>query len=92
MVRFQRAMAYLVGNLDRLAQRLELKPVTSGANVNLIGPYDDGVLYGSETRGQTRVTSPVKTYPDLRRIKGRGAEAADFLKQQVIQPSWPKNA
>ena len=29
---------------------------------------------------------------DLRQIKGRGDEAADFLKQQVIQPSWPENA
>ena len=51
MVRYQRAMAYVVGNLDGLAERLELKPVTSGANVNLIAPYDDGVLYGAEIKG-----------------------------------------
>ena len=85
-------MAYVVGNLDGLAERLELKPVTSGANVNLIVPYDEGVLYGAETKGDARVTSPVQTYLDLRQIKGRGEEAADFLKQQVIQPSWPENA
>ena len=92
MVRYQRAMAYVVGNLDSLAERLELKPVTSGANVNLIAPYDDGVLYGAEIKGDARVTSPVQTYLDLRQIKGRGEEAADFLKQQVIQPSWQENA
>jgi hypothetical protein len=92
MVRYQRAMAYVVGNLDGLAERLELKSVTSGANVNLMAPYDDGVLYGVETKGDVRVTSPVQTYLDLRQIKGRGEEAADFLKQQVIQPSWPGNA
>ena len=34
----------------------------------------------------------VQTYLDLRQIKGRGEEAAEFLKQQVIQPSWPENA
>jgi hypothetical protein len=50
------------------------------------------VLYGAETKGDARVTSPVQTYLDLRQIKGRGEEAADFLKQQVIQPSWPENA
>ncbi len=92
MVRYQRAMAYVVGNLDGLAERLELKPVTSGANVNLITPYDDGVFYGAEIKGDAKVTSPVQTYLDLRQIKGRGEEAADFLKQQVIQPSWPENA
>ncbi|MGA2862930.1 MAG: type IV toxin-antitoxin system AbiEi family antitoxin [Verrucomicrobiota bacterium] len=90
MVRYQRAMAYVVGNLDGLAERLELKPVTRGANVNLIVPYDEGVLYGAETQGGARVTSPVQTYLDLRQIKGRGEEAADFLKQQAIQPTWPE--
>jgi hypothetical protein len=92
MVRYQRAMAYVVDNLDGLAERLELKPVTSGANVNLITPYDEGVLYGAEVKGDANVTSPVQTYLDLRQIKGRGDEAADFLKQQVIQLSWPENA
>ena len=86
MVRYQRAMAYVTGELDRVAERLELKPVTSGANVNLIIPYDEGVLYGAETKGGAKVTSPVQTYLDLRRIKGRGDEAADFLKRQVIDP------
>ena len=92
MVRYQRAMAYVVGDIDRVAERLELKPVTSGANVNLIVPYDEGVLYGAETKGGARVTSPMQTYLDLRQIKGRGEEAAGFLKQQVIQPSWPESA
>ncbi len=42
-----------------------------------------------------KVQSPAKEAGvslDLRQIKGRGDEAADFLKQQVIQPSWPENA
>ena len=92
MVRYQRAMAYVAGDVDGLAERLELKPVSSGANVTMITPYDAGVLYGAETKGNARVTSPVQTYLDLRQIKGRGEEAADFLKQQVIQPTWPVNA
>lgn len=91
MVRYQRAMAYVAGNLDRMAERLELKPVTSGANVNLIIPYDEGVLYGAETKDGAKVTSPVQTYLDLRQIKGRGEEAADFMKQQIIQTTWPGN-
>ncbi|MEW5979981.1 MAG: type IV toxin-antitoxin system AbiEi family antitoxin [Acidobacteriota bacterium] len=92
MVRYQRAMAYVTEDFDTLAKRLELKPVTSGANVNLITPYDSGVLYDSRTQGDAKVTSPVQTYLDLRQIRGRGEEAAESLKQQVIQPSWPENA
>lgn len=74
-----------------VAEQLELKPVTSGVNVNLIIPYDEGVLYGVETKSGAKVTSPVQTHLDLRQIKGRGEEAADFLKQRVIQTTWPEN-
>jgi hypothetical protein len=37
------------------------------------------------------VTSPVQTYLDLRQIKGRGDEAAEFLKHQVIEITWQGN-
>ena len=91
MVRYQRAMAYVSERLDRVAERLELKPVTSGANVILMTPYDDGVFYGAEKKGGVMVTSPVQTYLDLRQIKGRGDEAAEFLKHQVIENTWQGN-
>jgi hypothetical protein len=91
MVRYQRVMAYVLGELDGVIRRLELKPVTSGANVNLISPYDEGVFYGAQLKDEAKVTSPVQTYLDLRQIKGRGEEAADFLMQQVIQPTWSIN-
>ncbi len=91
MVRYQRATAYVHGDPDAVAGHQKLKPVTSGANVSLISPYDEGVLYGSQVIDKTRVTSPVQTYLDLRQIKERGEEAAEFLMQQVIEPSWLKN-
>jgi hypothetical protein len=92
MVRYQKAMAYVAGEPADLAERVGLKPVKSGANVNLINPYDEGVFYGAQSRDGAKLTSPLQTYLDLRQIKGRGEEAADFLKQQVIEPSWPGNA
>ncbi len=91
MVRYQRAMTYVAGDVNSLTRCLELKPVTSGANVNLISPYDEGVFYNAQTKDDAKVTSPVQTYLDLRQIKGRGQEAADFLLQQVINPTWSKN-
>ncbi len=92
MVRYQRAMAYISGNIEEIARKFELKSVASGANISLVEPYDDGVFNGTEIRDAAKVTSPLQTYLDLCGIKGRGEEAAEFLKEKVMQPTWPKNA
>jgi hypothetical protein len=59
-----------------LVDRLRLKPVSSGANVTLIEPYDEGVLYGAREIERAPVVSPVQLYLDLTKTKGRGEEAA----------------
>lgn len=92
MVRYQRAMAYVSGNIDEIASQLELKSVASGANISLVDPYDDGVFNGAEIKDGVKVTSPLQAYLDLCGIKGRGEEAAEFLKEKVMQPTWPMNA
>ena len=67
---------------------LPFKPVTSGANIRIISPYDDGVFYGTYNfRGQS-VVSPVQCYLDLKDEKARGEEASEALLEQVIKPSW----
>ena len=87
-VRHQRAAAYVSGDLETLARRLNWKPVTSGANVTLLTPYDDGVYYGSKEVESVRVASPVQVYLDLQGAKGRSDEAATFLREEVIEPAW----
>ena len=70
------------------ASNLPFKPVTSGANVRIFSPYDEGVYYGTRTiRGQT-VASAIQCYLDLKNEKARGEEAAGALLEQVIKPSW----
>lgn len=67
---------------------LPFKPVTSGANIRIISPYDDGVFYGTHNvRGQS-VATPVQCYLDLKDEKARGEEASEALLEQVIKPSW----
>ena len=67
---------------------LPFKPVTSGANIRIISPYDDGVFYGTRNiRGQS-VASPVQCYFDLKGEKARGEEAAEALLEHVIKLSW----
>jgi hypothetical protein len=88
MVRYQRTTAYVAGSVDNIAARLGLKPVSSGANVSLLEPYDAGVFAGSREVEGIRIASAVQTYLDLLSFKGRGEEAAQAVLEQVIQPQW----
>ncbi len=87
-VRYQRVMAYVSDRIDRVVERVGLKPVTSGPNVTLFEPYDEGVLAGIRDVDDIRVTSPIQTYLDLREFRGRGEEAADAVLREVIEPTW----
>lgn len=87
-VRYQRAMAYVARDAEDIAGKLSLEEVSSGANVTLLTPYDEGVLYGAQLFDGIRVAAPVQTYLDLRGIKGRGEEAASTLLDGVIRKSW----
>lgn len=73
-------------NVD--ANALPFKPVTSGANVRIISPYDEGVYYETRTIGGQTVASAIQCYLDLKDEKARGEEAAGTLLEQVIKPSW----
>jgi len=88
MVRYQRVMAYIQDDLDRLKQELELKSVSSGANVMLMTPYDEGVLYASADVADLKIVSPVQVYLDLIGYRGRGEEAAEAILDRVIHKTW----
>ena len=87
-VRYQRAMAYVSRDVERIAQNLSLKEVTSGANVTLLTPYDEGVLYAARSIEGITIASPVQVYIDLLGMKGRGEEAANAILDGVIRRSW----
>jgi len=87
-VRYQRVTAYVLGDLPALADRLGLKPVSSGANVTLAEPSDEGVFYGMKQVEGAPVVGPVQLYLDLMQNKGRGEEAASAILEEVIKPLW----
>jgi len=87
-VRYQRITAYAAGDAQALAARLNLKRVTSGANLTLIAPYDAGVFYGSCDIEGAAIVSPVQLWLDLGQTKGRGEEAAEMILEEVIKPQW----
>jgi len=88
MVRYQRAMAYIADDPDKVASRLSLKEVSSGANITLLMPYDEGVFYGKQSIDGVQVASPVQVYLDLMNMKSRGEEAALAVLDKVIKKSW----
>ncbi len=87
MVRYQRMLAYASGELEPLVAALGWKPVNSGANIGLLIPYDDGVLYGAKNVDGVRIASWVQVYLDLQNLRGRGQEAADAVRKE-LEKSW----
>jgi len=81
-------MAYIEGDIDALAPFFEIRPVESGFNVTLLGPYDDGVFYGSQQVDGSQVVSPIQVFLDLQGLRGRGEEAAQVLFERVIAQLW----
>jgi len=75
--------------LARLEDLLELSEATKGANVTIVVPEEEGVLDDAvRTADNLVVTSPVQTYLDLLQTGDRGREAADVLRQRLLE--WPE--
>ena len=56
-VRYQKVTAYILGEPSTLAAASGLKPVSSGANVTLLAPYDEGLLYCNGPRSLPSIVS-----------------------------------
>jgi len=89
-VRYNRAMFYINDSVEEVVSLLELKEVNSGANLMLLTPYDEGVFYGLKVLDEISIVSPFQIYLDLKGIKGRGEEAAEFLMNEIIKPQLVK--
>ena len=75
---------YFSGNMKELTDAVELKPVSTGANVLMLIPYDDGVFYAAQKLKKRNVVSNIQLYLDLYNYKGRGKEQAKYLREKVI--------
>ena len=87
MVRYNRVMAYVQGDLSVVAAEANLKPVPSGANVILLTPYDEGVFYAASAVGGIITASPVQVYLDVIGSRARGQEAAQAIRQK-LEATW----
>ena len=81
-------MVYIENLTDELILSLNFKLVNSGANVNILLPYDVGVFYGLKTIDGIQIASPIQIYLDLLSYRGRGEEAAESIFDEVIKTEW----
>lgn len=89
-VRYHRVTFYLEDKVNELVKKMKLNSVTSGENVTIITPFDDGVFYDLHRIGEMPVVSPIQLYLDLNVLGDRGKEAAEYLFKEVIEPRWKK--
>lgn len=87
-VRYTRVYIYVKNNIEKIAANLNLKQVSSGSNVTILEPYDEGVFYGLQDVKGTKVVSDVQLYLDLKSYKERGEEAASFILEQRLKKRW----
>jgi DNA-binding MarR family transcriptional regulator len=76
---------YLLGDKDKFAKNANLKPVTSGGNVSIITPYDEGVFNAGNDINGLRVVGNIQLYLDLINYPTRGKEQAEILREKVIR-------
>jgi hypothetical protein len=83
-VRTPHVHLYFVGGPATFASSVGMKPVTSGGNVHLISPCDEGVLNPIQTIEGLTVVGNVQLYLDLVNHPARGKEQAEALRERVL--------
>lgn len=78
-VRFEDVWVYVKGDQAPLVNALDLRPVSSGANVVLLEPYDSGVFAGLRVLDGRQVVSDVQLIVDLYTYPARGLEQAEHI-------------
>lgn len=87
-LRYKRIFAYVKSEIESIAEGLGLREVSTGANISLLEPYDEGVFYKLQDINGTMVVSDIQLYLDLQSYKERGEEAARFLLEQKLRKQW----
>jgi hypothetical protein len=92
-VRDDTTHAYVLGDVQVLAEAADLEPVASGANVVLFPTTEEGLLYltddlrrraGGAAQAAAAPVCPAQLYLDLKAAGGRLAEQADRLREEFL--------
>jgi len=84
-VRFTEIHFYIDSSLETWKEKLDLRPVESGANIYLLKPYDMGIFQDIQTINGLKVVSNIQLYLDLYNYPKRGREQAEFLREKKLK-------
>lgn len=88
--RYDDVWFYAQGETSELVKNLDLRPVSSGANVVILDPYDEGVFSGSREIRGIRVVSDVQLFVDLYTNPARGREQAEEILNRSLKYPEPQ--
>jgi len=83
-VRTSRLAFYVDRDLTPFLEDLGLQEVSSGGNVLVVEPYDEGVFCDLAREGNTNVVSEVQIFLDLRSAGGREQEQAEVVAERRL--------
>ena len=78
-VRYNDVWVYASGDIEALVKKLDLRPTTSGANIRIFEPYDEGIFMNLRKIRDVNVVSDIQLYVDLFTYPARGQEQAEKL-------------
>jgi len=84
-VRFTEIHFYIDSSLEIWKEKLDLRPVESGANIYLLKPYDIGVFQDIQIINELKIVSNIQLYLDLYNYPKRGREQAEFLREKKLK-------
>jgi len=87
-LRYNRVFFYTDSVIDPIAEVLGWKEVSSGSNISVLKPYDEGVFYGQQLIKKKKVVSDLQLYLDLQSYEQRGQEAAEYLLAEKLAKNW----
>jgi hypothetical protein len=83
---FRLNTVYVEGDPRLAAEKIEMRLGPKGANVQLVGPDDDGVFIGEENHDGLNCVTAAQTYLDLLHLPERAPEAATHLRDHYLKP------
>ena len=87
-LRYNRVFGYIKNNMKDIAESLGWKEVSSGPNITVLEPYDEGIFYGLQNINGMKVVSDIQLYLDLQSYRERGEESAQFLLENRLRTQW----
>ena len=82
--RFRLISVYVDGDPRDFVEQLGIRRESKGANVQILGPDDDGVFAGEQERDGLICVSTVQIYLDLLSLPERAKEAAQYLREHHL--------